>query len=91
MSFIKTLIAILAIGLFNVVIQPAQVDPLPSYFLELNLQKEIAKRGLKQTWIAEQLGISAAYLTLILQNKRNLKRNPELKKRLINVITGRLS
>ena len=38
----------------------------------MELRKIIKKNGIKQSWIAEKLGISAPYLSLILNRKRRL-------------------
>lgn len=54
----------------------------------MNLQNEITKRGLRKNWIAKKAGITPSYLTLIVKNKRNLKRNPELKNLIHKIIQG---
>ena len=38
----------------------------------MELRKIIKKNGIKQSWIAKRLGISAPYLSLILNRKRRL-------------------
>lgn len=53
----------------------------------MKLKKEISKRGLRQDWIAKKLGISKAYLSMILNNKRKIPE--ELKRRLEKVIYKR--
>jgi plasmid maintenance system antidote protein VapI len=41
------------------------------------LRGVIKKNGIKQSWIAEKLGISAPYLSLILNRKRRLTEEME--------------
>lgn len=53
----------------------------------MELKEEILKRGLRQDWIAKQLGISKAYLCMILNNKRKI--SEELKRKLEKVIYKR--
>lgn len=50
----------------------------------MELKEEISKRGLRQDWIAKQLGISKAYLSMILNDKRKISK--ELEKKLEKVI-----
>ena len=38
----------------------------------MELREVIKRNGIKQSWIAERLGISASYLSLILNRKRRL-------------------
>ena len=38
----------------------------------MELREIIKKNGMKQSWIAERLGISVSYLSLILNGKRRL-------------------
>ena len=38
----------------------------------IELREIIRENGIKQSWIAEKLGISASYLSLILNRKRRL-------------------
>ncbi len=53
----------------------------------MELKEEILKRGLRQDWVAKQLGISKAYLSMILNNKRKI--SEELKRKLEKVINKR--
>lgn len=52
------------------------------------LQKVIEKTGWTghQRRLAEQVGISPQYLTDIIQGRRTLKRNPELRERLARAL-----
>ena len=43
----------------------------------MELRKIIKENGIKQSWIAEKLGISAPYLSLILNRKRRLTEEME--------------
>ena len=43
----------------------------------MELRDIIKKNGIKQSWIAEKLGISASYLSLILSRKRRLTEEME--------------
>jgi len=43
----------------------------------MELRDIIKKNGIKQSWIAEKLGISASYLSLILNRKRRLTEEME--------------
>ena len=38
----------------------------------MGIREIIKENGIKQSWIAERLGISASYLSLILNRKRRL-------------------
>lgn len=53
----------------------------------MELKKEIVKRGLRQDWIAKQLGISRAYLSMILNEKRKI--SGDFKRKLEKVIKNR--
>jgi|GEM_PF-4671716 plasmid maintenance system antidote protein VapI len=55
----------------------------------MNLKHEINKRGIKYIWIAAKLGISPAHFTMLLNGQRKL--SDERKKRIYDVITGRIS
>ena len=48
----------------------------------MNYKQQIKDKGLKQSWIAEKLGISDAMLSLFLSGERNfdLDKENELKK-----------
>ena len=43
----------------------------------MELQEIIKENGIKQSWIADRLGISAPYLSLILNRKRRLTEEME--------------
>ena len=43
----------------------------------MELRSIIKENGIKQSWIAEKLGISASYLSLILNRKRRLTEKME--------------
>ena len=43
----------------------------------MELRKIIKENGIKQSWVAERLGISAPYLSLILNKKRRLTEEME--------------
>ena len=43
----------------------------------MELRDIIKKKGIKQSWIANRLGISAPYLSLILSKKRRLTKEME--------------
>jgi len=43
----------------------------------MELRDIIKENGIKQSWIADRLGISEAYLSLILNSKRRLTRQME--------------
>ena len=43
----------------------------------MELQEIIKENGIKQSWIANKLGISAPYLSLILNRKRRLTEEME--------------
>ena len=43
----------------------------------MELQEIIKENGIKQAWIADKLGISAPYLSLILNRKRRLTEEME--------------
>ena len=43
----------------------------------MGLKEIIKENGIKQSWIAKKLGISAPYLSLILNRKRRLTENME--------------
>ena len=43
----------------------------------MELQEIIKENGIKQSWIADKLGISAPYLSLILNRKRRLTEEME--------------
>ena len=43
----------------------------------MELRDIIKKNGIKQSWIADKLGISAPYLSLILNRKRRLTEEME--------------
>jgi len=43
----------------------------------MELREIIKENGIKQSWIAEKLGISASYLSLILSRKRRLTEEME--------------
>ena len=43
----------------------------------MELRSIIKENGIKQSWIAEKLGISASYLSLILNRKRRLTEEME--------------
>jgi transcriptional regulator with XRE-family HTH domain len=43
----------------------------------MELREIIKEKGIKQSWIADRLGISAAYLSLILNRKRRLTEEME--------------
>jgi len=43
----------------------------------MELRDIIKENGIKQSWIASRLGISASYLSMILNNKRRLTREME--------------
>ena len=43
----------------------------------MELRSIIKENGIKQSWIAEKLGISASYLSLILSRKRRLTEEME--------------
>lgn len=56
----------------------------------MQLQKQIVDIGLRQDWIAQQLGISTAYLSMLLTGKRQSKQLTKrikqiLKQRAVNV------
>ncbi len=53
----------------------------------MDMKNKILKLGLRQDWIAKQLGISKAYLSMILNNKRKISK--ELEKKLEKVIYKR--
>jgi len=53
----------------------------------MQLKKEIQKRGLRQDWIAKKLGVSDAYLSLILNNKYTPK-NPKIFEKIRKVINA---
>lgn len=60
----------------------------------MNLQKEIARRGLRMDWIARKVTesgypITPQYLSMIVSGQRNLSRKPHLRKKIERVITGR--
>jgi transcriptional regulator with XRE-family HTH domain len=50
----------------------------------MKLKKQIKASGVKQIWIANYLGITEAYLSLIINGKR--KPSDELLKRLTHII-----
>ena len=43
----------------------------------MELREIIKKSGIKQSWIANELGISASYLSLLLNRKRRLTEDME--------------
>ena len=43
----------------------------------MELREIIKEKGIKQSWIADRLGISAPYLSLILNRKRSLTEEME--------------
>ena len=43
----------------------------------MELKSIIKKNGIKQSWVATRLGISASYLSLILHRKRRLTKEME--------------
>ena len=43
----------------------------------MRLRNIIKKHGIKQKWIAERLGISTAYLSMVLNKKRRLTKELE--------------
>ena len=43
----------------------------------MELRETIKEKGIKQSWIADRLGISAPYLSLILNRKRRLTEEME--------------
>jgi len=43
----------------------------------MELREIIKENGIKQSWIAEKLGVSASYLSLILNRKRRLTEEME--------------
>ena len=43
----------------------------------MELREIIKENGIKQSWIADRLGISASYLSLILNRKRRLTKEME--------------
>lgn len=43
----------------------------------MELRDIIKSSGIKQSWIANELGISASYLSLLLNNKRRLTKSLE--------------
>ena len=43
----------------------------------MELREVIKEKGIKQSWIADRLGISAPYLSLILNRKRRLTEEME--------------
>ena len=43
----------------------------------MELRKIIKENGIKQSWIANELGISASYLSLLLNRKRRLTEDME--------------
>ena len=45
--------------------------------LEAVVRYQLYKRGIKQKWLAEQLGISEAYLSDILKGKRSGEKSQE--------------
>ena len=47
------------------------------YKTYMELRSIIKENGIKQSWIAEKLGISASYLSLILSRKRRLTEEME--------------
>ena len=47
------------------------------YRTYMELRSIIKENGIKQSWIAEKLGISASYLSLILNRKRRLTEEME--------------
>ena len=47
------------------------------YRAYMELRNIIKENGIKQSWIAERLGISASYLSLILNRKRRLTEEME--------------
>ena len=47
------------------------------YRTYMELRSIIKENGIKQSWIAERLGISASYLSLILNRKRRLTEEME--------------
>ena len=47
------------------------------YKTYMELRSIIKENGIKQSWIAEKLGISASYLSLILNRKRRLTEEME--------------
>ena len=47
------------------------------YKTYMELRSIIKEKGIKQSWIAEKLGISASYLSLILNRKRRLTEEME--------------
>ena len=49
----------------------------------MELIEIIKENGIKQSWVAERLGISAAYLSLILNRKRRLTEEIELELNLL--------
>lgn len=38
----------------------------------MNLRKQISEKGLKVSWVANKLGISQPYLSLMLKGERNM-------------------
>ena len=43
----------------------------------MDLKKKIEKKGLKQVWLAEQIGVSKSLLSLYLSGERNLSEEKE--------------
>ena len=43
----------------------------------MRLRKVIKEKGIKQSWIAGELGISSSYLSLVLNKKRRLTKGLE--------------
>jgi predicted transcriptional regulator len=54
----------------------------------MNLQKQIAKRGLKKVWIAKQVGIHPVHLSRIIHGDRNPSKRTLRK--ILDVISGRI-
>lgn len=55
----------------------------------MDLKKEIEKRGLRQDWVAKQIGITPSYLSMIIRGERNLKKNTQLRQKIITFFKER--
>ena len=45
----------------------------------MNLRKQISEKGLKVSWVANKLGISQPYLSLMLKGERHMTEEIETK------------